>query len=1824
METGEKNPFEIDLPAKESTTSEPKAESNPFDVPLEDSGKKKEQQVGGKTLSSTSSSPSGTSSKQSITSGSFLDQLTGPINKALKSPLVSSTSESAPSTSGSSKENKLHGIELNQKINVDEQLTPNQSNAERKSALKGQKDELYKDAIKFHVANDNFNKTDELAGKLDIRIKQLEDEISTMPGQDKSPYAQPLIAELQKLTQEKPKVDAHLNAMIGVYNDYTKELKQTADNIYALKHPKGDSYVEGGEKAFGQGVADTFYSIQGVANFVDNTLFGGLNQKANPAHDVFTKIGDYINESGDENLSNAPKGLVGDVVTGLAGGIPLLATAVLGGEEIGAAKLFGISAFGKSYKETGDVQKAVAEGAKGYVSGAILEGLGVAGKQVNSLAENAALKAGVGETGASVLGKTSAATLVSLGFGGQALLEDFIDNKPIELNKFLSGAAQGAFFEVAGMAFGKAQHDFDNSTPEALKNAVDINKSPEEIRKMSIDIAEKIPDLKTKEEKEQAVVAAQATGKIASIKAYGEKLLTDDNFRQQKVNDILQDGSLSPEDKQGKIARIQDFVKNNDPRMPVIDGLNKQNQLLEQTIELNEKNDPEYWKEKNDEMRSMIEKNKESIVSIKSKPITINYEKSSEKSREEKSSQEIGEKGGSEKDVLNPSENGGAKEVTSSVIQNEPASVGGDESKADAIQEPLNTQENAIQEPSASGVLSSTQEGAGEAGSERRGMGQSKQGEEATQESQKEKKVITAEEQRQYNEQLLNEREQSEKDYVTPEEKAKNIQALPDEDYIKGFIDSGQLNALGEKGEMRVDFGNMSKAEILKGVHDIKYGIESVPAERLKENILKTKQVGEVPFIQGTGGKTERTNIPVQQFSEGIQESAPEPSKPANETVFVDGENYTVKRDENGQIDGVVNSKGEDIYDSGLKMRDAGKLYNKVIKVAEVKKEGASGVSKAIGESEMAELGATIQKAEPRRWTDTVLKEAAEEVASGKVDPASLLISVEKNPRTLSDTEIAILAKYKVDMKKKYNDVNEQIAKAPAGEDITHLLAQQLGLEDAAKHYEEVFSKSIRPSAGRSLAALNMILKPDYSPLTIQARAKAAEVGGDVPARVKEIYDKQVKTIAEQDAQIKELSGKVKELYQKNESVFKKADLNKALRRQEILNKAEERKSKRVATKEEIDKAIAQSFETLKRLSIEQRSTLSANPINAKMAVELGKLATNYVKKGIVDVAQIVDNIHLKLQDIIPGVSKDDIENAISDAIVSQSMKEASDFSAELESEDVGGLVNMIEKFQRGIERAADDIGKTKTKANKSEADKLGRQLEKDNDVMGKYLREAKKAQADKIKAEQKIERTIKERKDVNQPKFVKALEVTGKTYKAMILSGILTPVKLGAAVVNIAALKPAYVGMAQALSRIPGLSKIYDKAPAQKQGAGAIAKYFSTHASKEIFRESYNTLMGKGEFDASQTEKKFDDSGWLNIPGRVHAAIKVFAKIPEYEASKYQLIRDYEDKGKDPFSPENAAEIETLATANALNSVLMDDNKVAGLWNNFLLSASKSESDGVKALSALLSVEDPIVKVPLNQVTAIWEHVPVLGIVQRLGEIKRGAAQEGGYTPEQANEIARNITRQGLGLVIAGAATLLYKQFGGYQNYLSKEDKKIGIKELSVKAGEMEIPKLFLHNGAWNIAQIFATIAREGHEGKGVGAGISKATAGVAEEDVPFVRTAEETGKTIKQMYNGEGSKAAGEFVGKFLSTSDTRKLAKYVDDERKTNPQGFWEAVANDVPGLRKYVTGADDVKFAKKWAGQHNKVPKRKEDRIAGSKKHIEDVKAYNKWKADNGLK
>lgn len=84
-------------------------------------------------------------------------------------------------------------------------------------------------------------------------------------------------------------------------------------------------------------------------------------------------------------------------------------------------------------------------------------------------------------------------------------------------------------------------------------------------------------------------------------------------------------------------------------------------------------------------------------------------------------------------------------------------------------------------------------------------------------------------------------------------------------DFANQMIDNNMFASLGERNDQRLDIG-MSDEEITRAIKDIKDNKNSVASKNLIDKLTKIKESGDVPFIQGQRGVTERTSVPLSEL----------------------------------------------------------------------------------------------------------------------------------------------------------------------------------------------------------------------------------------------------------------------------------------------------------------------------------------------------------------------------------------------------------------------------------------------------------------------------------------------------------------------------------------------------------------------------------------------------------------------------------------------------------------------------------------------------------------------------------------------------------------------------------------------------------------------------------------------------------------------------------------------------------------------------------------------------------------------------------------------
>lgn len=336
-----------------------------------------------------------------------------------------------------------------------------------------------------------------------------------------------------------------------------------------------------------------------------------------------------------------------------------------------------------------------------------------------------------------------------------------------------------------------------------------------------------------------------------------------------------------------------------------------------------------------------------------------------------------------------------------------------------------------------------------------------------------------------------------------------------------------------------------------------------------------------------------------------------------------------------------------------------------------------------------------------------------------------------------------------------------------------------------------------------------------------------------------------------------------------------------------------------------------------------------------------------------------------------------------------------------------------------------------------------------------------------------------------------KAVDGAIKLQRLFILSHISALQKLPvAAAVKILSSR-AEEGVGSILKNIPGLKTVFDKAP--RHGAGFSFKGDVVEGAKgigEAFRKgAWDQLRhGSDALDDAYGDKHMYADEWANLSGRVHSMMKEPAKLDEFYRSFYKrsqfakkeaLARGLSEEAADEYVNRQSTKfmIGEAAYKDAKEAIMQGDNALVDAVDNGLRHLSNS-SVGGKALEKVFNLLVPIKKVPTNIVKETSSYA--------MGAVKAAVAAREGFaklTPEQADYVAKNLKKQGVGL---GLMTLGYLAgpsiLGGLEDAFEDSKKSIGdyYKRLRggqpiaghIKVGETDLNANFSHASPMTIAQ--------------------------------------------------------------------------------------------------------------------------------------------------------
>lgn len=439
-----------------------------------------------------------------------------------------------------------------------------------------------------------------------------------------------------------------------------------------------------------------------------------------------------------------------------------------------------------------------------------------------------------------------------------------------------------------------------------------------------------------------------------------------------------------------------------------------------------------------------------------------------------------------------------------------------------------------------------------------------------------------------------------------------------------------------------------------------------------------------------------------------------------------------------------------------------------------------------------------------------------------------------------------------------------------------------------------------------------------------------------------------------------------------------------------------------------------------------------------------------------------------------------------------------------------------------------------------------------------------------------------------------KAQDTLVKWGRGFLLSGPTTLAKLTAAAFWRLAANPVEAGVGAAIGKLPGISKISERAPLHggdlsiKAESKAITEGFTKGLddAKQVITTGKGVLdrvfggrndMGVGETDEAQKSV-------VDFFGQLHGALKAPVKRAAF-ARYFQKATEFNLKnGVDVTDPMVQTRMAVQAYKEANRDIFMQPNRYSDRVKRFINSLEEKDkvSGNIPTASKLAATGArlvlPIMKVPANIVAETLEYA--IGL--ETGSYKAGKAMRNGVenlNPEEANIIMRQLKKGSVGTAALLTGYFAPQFFGGF--YRKGEKRKPDeVPYGAAKIAGETAPRVLLHFPLIEAMQLGSTVRRvsdsklkkKDKDTQGIGGGIYAGALGLA-DDVPFLDQMFQFGKIADPNQKGQywGELAKSRIVPQMIS-----QTAEYLDKDAKGNavkrdPKTIPQHIESGIPGLR-----------------------------------------------------
>jgi hypothetical protein len=312
-----------------------------------------------------------------------------------------------------------------------------------------------------------------------------------------------------------------------------------------------------------------------------------------------------------------------------------------------------------------------------------------------------------------------------------------------------------------------------------------------------------------------------------------------------------------------------------------------------------------------------------------------------------------------------------------------------------------------------------------------------------------------------------------------------------------------------------------------------------------------------------------------------------------------------------------------------------------------------------------------------------LLEEAIQNIKDG--ESVYDIIDKVKNGEPLTDVETVMLAQFQGTKEAELYKINKKIEQSKDSSPLEFEKSIQKRAEiidDLIASYDA--SELSGTVTGRALQARKVRVLQDYSLANMLIRVRKANNNRNLTnEQINEVTDRYNELI-EAEAKLK---AKVEQLTKENENL--KLAKSEARLRKEAVSDIKNRN--RAEIKEALKKERSSILEDISKAIQRSRGKISMNPFPDEVFPLIGKLAKNYYLDGITSIEAIVDKVYEDVKDLVEGVTKRDVRDAIS-GYGRDTRPTQDDLQRELfDLREQAKLISRIEDAEAGVKKAKDE-----------------------------------------------------------------------------------------------------------------------------------------------------------------------------------------------------------------------------------------------------------------------------------------------------------------------------------------------------------------------------------------------------------------------------------------------------------------------------------------------------------------------------------------------------